>query len=35
MLQVWVLKNYLNKINVYFVTFVQVFHIEFYVFDVL
>jgi hypothetical protein len=34
MLQMWVLKNHSNKINVYFVTLMQVFHIEFYGFEV-
>jgi hypothetical protein len=28
MLQMWVLQNHSNKINVYFVTLKQVFHIE-------
>jgi hypothetical protein len=35
MLQMWVLKIYFNKINVYFVTLMRVFHIELYVFEVL
>jgi hypothetical protein len=35
MLQMWVLQNHYNKINVYFVTLMQVFHIELYVFQVL
>jgi hypothetical protein len=35
MLQMWVLKNHSNKTNVYFVTLMQVFHIELYVFEVL
>jgi hypothetical protein len=35
MLQMWVLQNHSNKINVYFVTFMQVFHIELLVFEVL
>jgi hypothetical protein len=35
MFQMWVLKNHLKKINVYFVTLMQAFHIELYVFEVL
>jgi len=34
-LQMWVLQNHSNKTNVYLVTFMQVFHIELYVFEVL
>jgi hypothetical protein len=34
MLQMWVLQNHYNKTNVYFVTLIQVFHIELYVFEV-
>jgi hypothetical protein len=34
MLQMWVLKNHFHKINVYFVTLMQVFHIELYVLEV-
>jgi hypothetical protein len=35
MLQMWVLQNHFNKTNVYFVTFMQEFHIGLYVFEVL
>jgi hypothetical protein len=35
MLQMWVLQIHLKKINVYFVTFMQVFHITLHVFEVL
>jgi hypothetical protein len=35
MLQMWVLQNHSNKTNAYFVTFMQVFHIEFYVFEII
>jgi len=35
MLQMRVLQNQFNKTNVYFVTRMQVFHIEVYVFEVL
>jgi len=35
MLQTWVLQSHSNKTNVYFVTLKQVFHIEFYVIEVL
>jgi len=35
MLKMWVLQNHFNKINVYFATFMQIFHIEFYVFEIL
>jgi len=35
MLQMWVLQNHFNKTNVYFVTLMQVFHIELCVFEVL
>jgi len=35
MLQMSVLQNHSNKTNVYFVTFMQVFHIELYVSEVL
>jgi hypothetical protein len=35
MLQMWVLQNHFNKISVYFVNLMQVFHIELYVFEVL
>jgi len=34
MLQMWVLQNHSNKTNVYFVTLMQVFHIELYVSEV-
>jgi len=34
MFQIWVLQNHSNKINVYFVTLIQVSHIELYVFEV-
>ncbi len=34
-LQMWVLQNHSNKTNIYFVTIMQVFHIELYVFEVL
>jgi hypothetical protein len=34
MLQMWVLQNHYNKTNVYFVTLMQVFHIELYVFEI-
>jgi hypothetical protein len=34
MLQMWVLQNHSKKINVYFVTIMQVFHIELYIFEV-
>jgi hypothetical protein len=34
MIQTWVLQNHSNKTNIYFVTFMQVFHIELYVFEV-
>ncbi len=34
MLQMWVLQNHLNRTNVYFVTLMQVFHIELYVFEI-
>jgi len=33
MLQMWVLQNHSNKINVYFVTLKQVFHIELFFFE--
>jgi hypothetical protein len=32
MLQMWVLQNWVNKTKVYFVTFMQVFHIELHVY---
>ncbi len=35
MFQMWVLQNHSNKTNVYFVTFMQIFHIEFYVFEII
>jgi hypothetical protein len=35
MLQIWVLQNHSNKTNVYFMTIMQAFHIELYVFEVL
>jgi hypothetical protein len=35
MFQMWVLQNHSNKTSVYFVTFMQVFHIELYVFEIL
>jgi hypothetical protein len=34
MFQMWALQNHFNKINVCFVTLMQVFHIELYVFEV-
>jgi len=33
--QMWVFQNHSNKTNVYFMTIMQVFHIEFYVFEIL
>jgi hypothetical protein len=33
MFQMWVLQNHSNKINVYFLALMQVFHIELYIFD--
>jgi hypothetical protein len=35
MIQMWVLQNHSNKTNVYFVTLMQLFHIELYFFEVL
>jgi hypothetical protein len=35
MVQIWVLQNHSNKTKVYFVTLMQVFHIELYVFEIL
>jgi hypothetical protein len=35
MLQMWVLQNHFNKTNVYFMTLMQIFHIELHVFEIL
>ncbi len=35
MLRMWVLQNHFNEINVYFMTFMEVVHMELYVFEII